>query len=214
MMLSALADAPVLGILRGVSDQALAPLVEASVRAGLRVLELAMNTPDAERKLARLCELAAGRLEVGAGTVTDRRVLDQALGSGARFIVMPGLVPQVVAECVRRAIPVVPGAFTPTEAMQAHDAGATLIKVFPAQILGPAFFRALQGPLPHLRLLACGGVDESNVREWMSSGATAVGAGANTFRDDWIQASRWDLIEARLARLVSWASASRLAHSG
>lgn len=208
-MLSALANAPVLGILRGVTEQVLEPIVEVSLRAGVRALELAMNTRDADRKLSRLCDLAKGRLEVGAGTVTDIRLLDCALANGARFIVLPGLVPRVVAECVKRTIPVIPGAFTPTEVMVAHEAGAALIKVFPAQVLGPSFFRALKGPLPHIPLLACGGVDEANVGEWIAAGAAAVAAGANTYRDDWIRAGRWDLVEQRLANLVASALSSR-----
>jgi 2-dehydro-3-deoxyphosphogluconate aldolase / (4S)-4-hydroxy-2-oxoglutarate aldolase len=208
-MLSGLSEVPVLGILRGVSDEALIPLAEATLRGGLRVLELAMNTEDADAKLARLCAVAGGRLEVGAGTVTDLQTLDRALVAGARFIVMPGLIPEVVTECTRRGVPVVPGAFTPTEVFLAHRAGAALVKVFPARTLGTAFFRELRGPLPHVPLLACGGVDEQNAAEWFRAGAAAVAVGASSYRQDWIEARRWDLIEARLKAIASAATAAK-----
>ncbi len=202
-MLATLLKAPVLGILRAIPHEAVQPLVEVSVRSGMRVLELAMNTAAAESKLARICEAAGERLWVGAGTVTDLRTLDRALSMGARFIVMPGLFGDVVAECVRRGVPVLPGAFTPSEVFLAHRAGAALVKVFPARTLGPGFFRELQGPMPQVPLLATGGVDESNVKDWLGAGAAAVAVGAGTYRPEWIADGRWSLIEERLSTLIT-----------
>ena len=101
-----------------------------------------------------------------------------------------------------------PGAFTPTEVFLAYRAGAALVKVFPARTLGPAFFRDLQGPLPEVPLLACGGVDETNVAEWFAAGATAIAVGSGTYQPAWIEGARWDSIEERLTTIVQAATKS------
>ncbi len=154
---------PLLGIVRGVAFDAVAPLVEAAVAGGLESLEITMNTTDAARLIERACRTADGRLAIGAGTVLDLADLESALSAGASFVVSPTLVRPVVEACVARGIPVFPGALTPQEIQTAWQAGASMVKVFPAKAFGPGYFREIKGPFERIPLLACGGISPENL---------------------------------------------------
>jgi 2-dehydro-3-deoxyphosphogluconate aldolase/(4S)-4-hydroxy-2-oxoglutarate aldolase len=179
---------PIMGILRGGNPEAMEPLVEAVLAAGLQTLEVAMNTADAEAVLRRAVAVAGGRLTLGAGTVLTVETLHRALQAGATFAVLPTLEPGVVEECGKRGVPVFPGAFTPQEIHNAWRAGATMVKVFPAKVLGPAYFEEIRGPFENIALLACGGVNAGNVAAFFASGAAAVGFGGSVFKKEWMDA--------------------------
>lgn len=172
---------PVVGIVRGVESGALPLLAESAVHAGLEFIEITLNTPNPYQKIGELRRLGGASLIVGAGTVLTTEELTRSLDVGAQFIVSPVLVPEVVERCVALGIPVFPGAFTPQEVFQAFRAGATMVKLFPAQLHGPAYFRELRGPFQNIPLLACGGVRVSNIREYFESGAQAVAVGGSIF---------------------------------
>jgi 2-dehydro-3-deoxyphosphogluconate aldolase / (4S)-4-hydroxy-2-oxoglutarate aldolase len=199
---------PVIGIVRGVSDAAISCLAEASEKAGLEWIEITLNTPSALDKISRLSEISDGRLVVGAGTVLDRRGLDHALSAGARFIVSPTLERDVVDRCNEIGVPVFPGALTPKEVLDAWRAGATMVKVFPLQFFGPAYLRELRGPFDGAPLLACGGVRANNVAEHFAAGADAVAIGASTFKREWLEEGRVDLLQGEIAKVVDAARAS------
>lgn len=131
---------PILGILRGVKADIIEPLIEAVISAGLETLEITMNTAYAPELIRKAKKVCGDRLTLGAGTVLTMQDLKLALQSGASFIVMPMLVNDIVDYCVNNKIPVFPGALTPQEVYQAHDAGATMVKVFPGKIFGPNIF--------------------------------------------------------------------------
>ena len=177
---------PILGIVRGVAASQIEPLIETVIDAGLETLEITMNTPEATELIRKAKQVAAGRLTLGAGTVISMQDLKLALKSGATFIVMPVLIKEVVKFCVKNKIPVFPGALTPQEIYQAWDAGATMVKVFPAKFLGPEYFREIKGPFNDIQLLACSGVIPENMRDYFVSGASAVSFGASVFRKDWL----------------------------
>jgi 2-dehydro-3-deoxyphosphogluconate aldolase/(4S)-4-hydroxy-2-oxoglutarate aldolase len=193
---------PVLGILRGGDVDAIDPLVETVVAAGLETIEIAMNTPDAVNMLRRMVQVADDRLTIGAGTVISVDILEVALRAGASFIVLPTLVEEVVAECRRRGVPVFPGAFTPQEIYNAWRAGAAMVKVFPAKFLGPAYFQEIHGPFPEVELLACGGVSADNLASYFASGASAVAFGASVFRAEWLAGRDFDRIGDAVAAFV------------
>lgn len=193
---------PLLGILRGVPRAALGPLAEAAASVDLRALEITMNTERAAAKIAALVESARGRFLVGAGTVLSLRDFDEAVAAGAAFVVMPSIDKQVVRVAVDRGIPVLPGALTPTEVYAALRAGATMVKVFPARVVGPAYFRELLGPFDSAKLLACGGVDEHTLPQYFANGAAAVAVGSSVFRHDWLRDGRWDRVEEALKPLL------------
>lgn len=193
---------PILGILRGGNVDTVAPLVETVVAAGLETIEIAMNTPDAAEMIRRMVQVAAGRLTIGAGTVITRERFEMALQAGASFIVLPTLVEDVVAECRRRDIPVFPGAFTPQEIYNAWQSGATMVKVFPAKVLGPTYFQEIHGPFEEIQLLACGGVGPDNLASYLSSGASAVAFGGSVFKKKWLAEGDFGQIGKAVAALV------------
>ena len=193
---------PLLGILRGVTAPMLAPLAEVVASAGLRAVEITMNTAGAAEKISELSGNASRRFLVGAGTVLSRSNLDEALAAGAEFIVMPMLEREVVRRCVDLGVPVLPGALTPQEVFEAARAGATLIKLFPASVFGPRYFKELRGPFSDVRLLACGGVNTANLDEYFTAGAVAAAVGGSIFRSDWLNAGEYPKIESALAALV------------
>lgn len=186
MDVAAFKKKPILGILRGIEPGLIEPLVETVISAGLRTLEITMNTANAAQLIKKAKKVSANRLTLGAGTVLTRKDLKSALQSGASFIVMPILVKEVMAYCVRNKIPVFPGALTPSEIYRAHEAGATMVKVFPAKFFGPEYFREIRGPFAHIGLLACGGVTPENLGEYFACGANAVSFGASVFRKEWL----------------------------
>jgi 2-dehydro-3-deoxyphosphogluconate aldolase/(4S)-4-hydroxy-2-oxoglutarate aldolase len=193
---------PLMGILRGGDAGVVEPLIETLAAAGLETLEIAMNTPDAATMIRRATDVAGERMMIGAGTVTSRERLDAALGAGAGFLVSPTLVKGVVEEARRRSVPVFPGALTPQEIHDAWSAGATMVKVFPAKVFGPEYFKEVKGPFEDVRLLACGGVGTSNMTDFFQAGADAVAFGGSVFAPSLLAERRFDEISAKVSRLV------------
>lgn len=177
---------PVLGILRGIEQRQLEPLVEAVIVSGLETIEITMNTRSGSDLIRQAVKLSGGNLMVGAGTVLTIEDLKSALDSGASFIVTPALIKDVLAYCVKNKIPVFPGALTPLEIYHAWSEGATMVKVFPVKFFGPDYFKEIKGPFNDIELLACAGVTPQNMRDYFSSGASAVSFGASVFRKDWL----------------------------
>ena len=149
---------PIMGIVRGIGLAQIEPLVEAAIAAGLETLEITMNTNDAAQLIRRAKKIAANRLILGAGTVLDMKSLSLALEAGASFMVMPVLIPEVVAYCAKEGIAVFPGALTAQEIYRAWNEGATMVKVFPVKFFGPQYLREIKGPFADIDLLACSGV--------------------------------------------------------
>jgi 2-dehydro-3-deoxyphosphogluconate aldolase/(4S)-4-hydroxy-2-oxoglutarate aldolase len=118
-----------------------------------------------------------GRVLLGAGTILDPETARVALLAGAQFVVSPNVNLDVIKLCRRYDRPVLPGAFTPTEILAAWEAGADIVKVFPAEVLGPAFFKAVRGPLPQVRLMPTGGVDLTTAADFLKAGACCLGVG-------------------------------------
>jgi 2-dehydro-3-deoxyphosphogluconate aldolase/(4S)-4-hydroxy-2-oxoglutarate aldolase len=194
---------PILGILRGVQIDQIQPLVETVIEAGLGTLEITMNTAHAAELIKKAKQVALGRITLGAGTVLSMKDLKLALKSGATFIVMPILVYDVVKYCVKRKIPVFPGALTPGEIYRAWDAGATMVKVFPAKLFGPDYFREIKGPFNNIELLACSGVTAENMKDYFAAGASAVTFGASVFRKDWLENKDFKAIGQAVGRFIT-----------
>jgi 2-dehydro-3-deoxyphosphogluconate aldolase / (4S)-4-hydroxy-2-oxoglutarate aldolase len=183
---------PIVGILRGLPAHALRPVIEAVREGGLANLEITMNTPGAAEQIRAACDMAGPNLNIGAGTVTGLRILDEARSAGASFIVTPTLAPVVIERCLQDHVPVFPGALAPTEIQRAWELGATVVKVFPADVLGLGYFKRLKECLPHVRLMPTGGVDVNTLADYAKAGAAAFGVGTPLFRPDRIAAQDWD----------------------
>jgi len=193
---------PILGILRGIEKDSLEGLVEAVCSAGLESIEITMNTDQAGDLIGCLNKLSKGRLMVGAGTVLTIDDCKKALDAGATFIVSPSLVLPLVEYCKKLDIPVFPGALTPHEIFNAHTAGATMVKVFPAKFFGPSYFREIKGPFSDIELLACGGVDDRNINDFFSSGASAIAFGGSIFRKEYLEKKNFPAIESSVKNLI------------
>lgn len=176
-------------VLRRISPQAaLLDLVDELADSGAKVFEVTFDADSAADDVAAVRARLAARADapflVGAGTIVSTAQLDAARGAGADFAVAPLLDPAVVGASVDAGLPFIPGAMTPTEIAGAWDAGATFVKLFPASAVGPAFVRELGGPMPHVGLIATGGVDGTNASDFLAAGAVAVGIGSAIVRTD------------------------------
>ena len=165
--------------------------------AGIHAIELTFTTPQVERHIADAATVADA--VIGAGTVLSAAQAEAALNAGARFLVTPGLSAAVARVAADADVPVLMGAFTPSEVMQAIDLGAAAVKVFPAQTAGPAHFTHLLGPMPDLHLIASGGISDANARDYLAAGAYAVTAGSSVVSAAALAAGEWASID-RLAR--------------
>ncbi len=171
-------------------------LAHALLAAGITALEFTMTTPGVLPVVTRLHQeipaFRRGDALLGVGSVVDPRQAAAAIQAGAQFIVAPVFQPATVDFCTVAGVPVIPGAFTPTEIQAAWERGVPLVKVFPARVLGPQYLRDLRAPLPHLRLMPTGGIDLDNVGAYIRAGAAVVGVGSHLVRPDWIRAGSWD----------------------
>jgi 2-dehydro-3-deoxyphosphogluconate aldolase/(4S)-4-hydroxy-2-oxoglutarate aldolase len=190
---------PIVGILRGLPLQQLARVVEAAAEGGLTNIEITMNSPGAATQIQTACKTigSGSEVNVGAGTVTSLPLLEEALGAGASFIVTPTLCIPVIQRCATLKVPVFPGAFSPSEIVQAWECGASLVKVFPADLGGPSYCKSLKAPLPHIRLMPTGGVDLDTLSAYAQAGAEGFGIGSTLFRSDRLAAQDWDWIRDR-----------------
>jgi 2-dehydro-3-deoxyphosphogluconate aldolase/(4S)-4-hydroxy-2-oxoglutarate aldolase len=165
-------------VVRSADNAPLGPVVEALVDGGVSVVEVTFTVPNALEQIAAITKQFGERVLVGAGTVLDPETGRAALAAGAQFLVSPTLNLDTVRLCRRYGQLAVPGAFTPTEILTAWEAGADIVKVFPADVLGPAFIKAVKAPLPQVRLMPTGGVDLKNASEYLRSGACCIGVGS------------------------------------
>jgi len=161
------------------SDQA-ARLAEACARGGAAAIEITFTVPGAAAVIEALAkQYASGEILIGAGTVLDPETARIAILAGAQYIVSPSVSPETARLCNRYQIPYMPGASTMREIVDAMECGADIVKLFPGETLGPAFVKAVKGPLPQASLMPTGGVAVDNVAEWIEAGAVAVGVGGS-----------------------------------
>jgi len=185
-----------IAILRRVEPQGLLLDLVAELAAdGVRVLEVTFDGASAAEDLVAVKQRLHGNdVMVGAGTIVSGERMDAALAAGAQFLVAPTLDLAIVAEAVDRGVPVIPGAYSPTEIALAWDSGATFVKVFPVSSLGPSHIRELRGPLRDIEMIATGGVDATNTAAYLEAGCVAVGVGGALVKAD--RAGRQAIITA------------------
>ena len=173
---------------------------EACLRGGIRLLEITLTVPGALEVVSRLAG-AEGAI-VGVGSIVDPAQVRSAAAAGARFAVSPHFDPDILAEAKARGLLSAMGGVTATEAMTCHRAGVDVVKIFPATAFGPGYLKALREPLPFLRLMPTGGVDESNLTAWLDAGACAVGLGGSLIEKKSVAAADWKSVEERARRIA------------
>jgi 2-dehydro-3-deoxyphosphogluconate aldolase/(4S)-4-hydroxy-2-oxoglutarate aldolase len=170
-------DCGIVAVVRSPDSQQLTGVVRALADGGVSVVEITMSVPNALDVLREVRQALGDRVLLGAGTVLDPETARAVFLAGAEYIVAPTVNLDVIRLCQRYDKLVMPGAFTPTEILAAWEAGADIIKVFPAEVVGPAFFKALRGPLPQIRLMPTGGVDLNTAAAFLRAGACCLGVG-------------------------------------
>src|SRR5438552_16342562 len=170
-------DCGIVAVVRSPDSQQLVEVVRALADGGITVVEITMSVPNALEVLAQVRRTLGDRVLLGAGTVLDPETARAVLLAGAEYIVAPTVNLDVIRLCQRYDKLVMPGAFTPTEILTAWEAGADIVKIFPAEVVGPPFFRALRGPLPQVRIMPTGGVDLNTAAAFLKAGACCLGVG-------------------------------------
>jgi 2-dehydro-3-deoxyphosphogluconate aldolase/(4S)-4-hydroxy-2-oxoglutarate aldolase len=166
-------------IIRASGSDELVGVVEALREGGVTCIEVTMTTPNALEVIRSAREKLGDSAAIGVGTVLDAATARAAILAGAQFVVTPITDPETITICRRYALPIVPGALTPTEIVRAWQAGADLVKVFPTSALGPEYIKDLRGPLPQIKLVPTGGVNLDTVAAFIRAGATALGVGSS-----------------------------------
>lgn len=191
------------GIVAVVRSAESAPLVDvcrALAEGGVDVAEITFTVPDALEVLKAARKALGDRMLLGAGTVLDPETARAAFLAGAEYIVSPTLDTEVIAMARRYGKLVMPGCFTPTEILKAWQAGADIIKVFPAEVVGPAYFKAVRGPLPQIRMMPTGGVDLNTAASFLEAGACCLGIGSQLIDPKAVAARKFDLISEKAAK--------------
>ncbi|MBI1354028.1 MAG: bifunctional 4-hydroxy-2-oxoglutarate aldolase/2-dehydro-3-deoxy-phosphogluconate aldolase [Acidobacteria bacterium] len=208
--IGALLEVGVIPIIRTQSAETALQTARAVRRGGLRLLEVTMTVPGALGVVEKLADEFGDDLLLGAGSVLDAETARACMLAGARFIVTPGLNVKTVEICNRYSVAALPGALTPTEVITAWEAGADMVKIFPADNMGgPAYIKALKAPLPQVLMAPTGGVDLDNMKDFFKAGASAVAVGSSLMNKKAIAEGNYQAIEALAKQFLDAAVAAR-----
>ena len=199
----------IVAVIRLDQPAVLLKVVEALVAGGVRGIEVTMTVPGAIDAIRELAASPPDDVLVGAGTVLAPDTARRTIDAGAAFVVSPVFRPAIIDACHAAGVPALPGCYSPTEILNAWDAGADIVKVFPAGGLGPAFFKDVRAPLPHVKLMPTGGVSVDNAGDWIRAGAVAVGVGSALVDPRVVAAGDFAAITERAARIVGQVRAAR-----
>ena len=175
---------------------------DALIEGGIRAIEFTLTNPDACATIADIRKTVGDAVAIGAGSVITAEQVRAVADAGAQFVVSPVCKRAVIDACVALDLPTMPGAFTPSEIQQAWEWGASAVKVFPANHLGPRYFKDVLAPLPHLRLMPTGGVNLDNMRDWLDHGAFALGVGSSLINNEAVADQDWGRLRQNARRYV------------
>lgn len=196
-ILKTLGDCKLVSIVRGVEEKDALATADALYQGGIRAIEITMNTTGALRMIEKVKDSFEDKMMIGAGTVLDSENAANAITAGADFILSPTLSLKVIETCNRYSKLAVPGVLTPTEILTAWEAGAQLVKVFPARVFGPKYIKDIKGPLPQVEIMPVGGVSLENASDFIKNGAYALGIGTALVNPEWTSKGDFDkLIKA------------------
>ena len=207
--LEKLLDGGIVAIIRSDSPDQLAEVAEALYEGGIAVIEVTFTVPRVLETICSVRRRLGGKVLLGAGTVLDPESARAALLAGAEFVVAPSLDLDVIRLCHRYDKLAMPGAFTPTEVVRAWEAGADIVKIFPASVGGPAYLKALRGPLPQIRMMPTGGVNLQTLPDFLKAGACAVGLGGSLVEKQALQTGDLDRIRSLAAQYVELVRTTR-----
>jgi 2-dehydro-3-deoxyphosphogluconate aldolase / (4S)-4-hydroxy-2-oxoglutarate aldolase len=206
---AAIEQSGIVAVIRMKDPAKVQAVVDAIAEGGVRAIEVTMTVPGAIGLIASLAPRMPAGFLLGAGTVVDPETARQVIDAGAQFIVSPIFRRSLIEACHERRVPVTPGCFTPTEILEAWDAGADIVKVFPATALGPGYIKDVRAPLPQVKLMPTGGVTVENAGEWIKAGAVAVGVGSALLDTKAIDSGDYGVLRAKAERIVANVRAAR-----
>ena len=199
MTVQTILEHKIIAIVRGMEEDKILPFAEALYKGGIRMIEVTFNLKNLEdstttRAIKAISSRFGKDVWAGAGTVVSPQLVERAREAGALYIISPNADPTVIARTKELNMISIPGAFTPSECMEAHNAGADLIKLFPAGSLGPDYLKAIRAPLSHIHFVATGGINEKNIPVYLKAGASGFGIGGNLTNKEWIDAGEFHKI--------------------
>ncbi len=195
-------EAGAVAVIRLADSNKLIRVAEAIYNGGVSGIEITMTVPNAISVIEKASREIGSYMNVGVGSVLDAVTAQKAIDAGARYVVSPIFKREIVEAAHRNDVPAMPGAFTPTEIQTAFEAGADIVKVFPADVVGMAFFKGVLAPMPHLKLMPTGGVSLTNAGEWLKSGACAVGVGSALLDKKAIASEKYGVLTENAKRLM------------
>ncbi|KPK80759.1 MAG: hypothetical protein AMJ81_11385 [Phycisphaerae bacterium SM23_33] len=199
----------IIAVVRADSSEQLLDVARALLAGGVDCIEITMTTPDALRVIARCRQVFSDEALIGVGSVLNADLANAAIAVGAQYVVSPIFDPGIIEAAHGAGLPAVPGAFSPTEILAATNAGADLVKVFPATRLGPGFFRDLLAPMPHLKLTPTGGVNLDTAGDFIRAGAVTLGVGSALVDKKAIRSGDLGVIEKLAAQFVQAVAEAR-----
>ena len=208
-ILALLENPGVIAVVRAKSAEQVVPLTETLIEAGFRAVEITMTTPNALDGIRQAAARFAKIASIGVGTVLNAETARRALDAGAEFNVSPITKPEIAQVAGAAARPVMLGAYTPTEAQLAFEAGTDYVKLFPADTLGPGYIKALRAPLPHLRIVPTGGVTLDNIFDFFAAGCPAVGLGSSLISKSVLEKNDWESLKKVANEFVGAAQLAR-----
>lgn len=195
-------------IVRGIANDKIIPLAEAMYEGGIRALEITYNASNMNENaqvavnIKKLVDHFGDRMIIGAGTVLTAEQVELTKAAGGTFIISPNAKKEIIRKTCELGMVSIPGALTPTECVDAYDAGADFVKLFPITNLGSGYVKAMKAPLSHIRFLGVGGIDENNMEEYLKAGVCGFGIGSNIVNKKLIEAGDFEAI-TELARLYT-----------
>lgn len=199
----------VVAIIRADNSEQLIDATQALIEGGVDCIEVTMTTPNALKVIGDATKKFGDKLLMGVGSVTDAETVRLAVDAGAEYVVTPVTKIEVIQACGKLGKPIASGAYTPTEAQTAYEAGADFIKIFPADGLGPNYIKAILAPLPHLKIIPTGGVDARTCGDFIKAGCVAVAAGSSLVSKDILKNRDWKKLSEAAAAMVAAVKAAR-----
>jgi len=196
-----LGEEKIIGILRGFEAEKTRKLIEVYKEMGIKFIEVTFNSPEALKIVSEYADKSD--IYIGMGTVKNSEELKKALESGAQFIVTPNYNSEVVKTAKRRGVPIISGAYTPSEIYDAYRDGANAVKLFPASIPGPDYLKSIRGPIPEVDIIPTGGIDECNISDFLKAGAFAFGIGGGLVDKESVKNEDWEKERKKVRKLMS-----------
>jgi len=196
-VLDAIIECGIVAVVRGQSSARIHSAIDAALEGGINVIEVTFTVPNALEIIRQLASSVGDNVILGAGTVLTAEMAEDAITAGAQFVVSPNTSIPVIEVAKTHEVPVFPGALTPTEVVVAWQAGADIVKIFPANVMGPAYLKDLHGPLPQVKFMPTGGVNLDTARAYLENGAVALGVGGDLINKQLMEEGRFSEITER-----------------